>query len=65
MGSNGLLQFLVTIDSGIAELFLDADELVVLSHTVGAAHRTGLDLTTVGSHGDVGDGGILSLTRAV
>ena len=65
MGSNGLLQLLVTIDSGIAELFLDADELVVLGHTIGAAHRTGLDLTTVGSHGDVGDGGILSLTRAV
>lgn len=47
------------------ELFLDADELVVLSHTVGAAHRTGLNLAGVGSHGNVGNGGILGFARAV
>ncbi len=31
----GLLQLLVTINGTLAELLLDTDELVVLSHTVG------------------------------
>ena len=31
----GLLQLLVTIDGTVAQLLLDADELVVLGHTVG------------------------------
>ncbi len=61
----GLLQFLVTIHSQIAQLFFDAEQLVVLGHAVGTAQRTGLDLAAVGSHGDVGDGGVLGLARTV
>jgi hypothetical protein len=38
------------------ELFLDADELVVLGDTVGARGGTGLDLAAVGCDGDVSDG---------
>ena len=59
---NCLLQFLVTIHGEVAQFFLDAEELVVLGHAVGAAQGTGLDLAAVGGHGDVGDGGILGLT---
>ena len=40
-----LLQFAVAIFSRAAKFFLDADELVVLCHTVGTAHRTCLNLT--------------------
>ena len=39
-----LLQSFVTIASRAAQLFLDTDKLVVLSHTVGAAQRTSLNL---------------------
>ena len=60
-----LLQLLVAIHGEVAQFFLDAEQLVVLGHTVGAAQRTGLDLAAVGGHGDVGDGGVLSLTRTV
>ena len=35
--SEKLLQFLVSIDGTVAELLLDADELVVLGHAVAAA----------------------------
>ena len=63
MGHFGL--FAVAVLGGGAELFLDAEELVVLGHTVGAACRTGLDLAGVGSNGDVSDGGILGFARAV
>ena len=59
------LHALVTINGEITEFLLDAEELVVLSHTVGAAERTGLDLTRVGSHGDVSDGSIFSFARTV
>lgn len=58
-------QFLVTISSVATELFFDADELVVLSHTVGAAQRTSLNLTRVGSYSDVGDSSILGFARTV
>ena len=60
-----LLQLSETILSLCSELLLDADELVVLSHTVGTRERTCLDLTRVGSNCDVSDGSVLSLTRAV
>ena len=37
-----LFQFLITVSCIIAQLLFDADKLVVLSHTVGTAHRTRL-----------------------
>ena len=47
------------------EFLLDAEKLVVLRHPVGAAERTGLDLTGVGRHCDVGDGGVLRFAGTV
>ena len=35
----------LTVRCVIAQLLFDADKLVVLSHTVGTAHRTRLDLS--------------------
>ena len=58
-------QLLRPIHGEVAQFFLDAEQLVVLGHAVGAAQRAGLDLSAVGGHGDVGDGGVLSLARAV
>src|SRR3712207_4062371 len=49
---------------GRAELLLDADELVVLGQAVGAAEGSGLDLTAVGRHREVGDGGVLGFAGA-
>ena len=63
--SRGLLDALVAVDSEVTELFFDAEELVVLGHTVGTAERTGLDLTRVRSYSDVSDRSIFRLTRAV
>ena len=63
--SRELLDALVAVDSQVTELFFDAEELVVLSHTVGTAERTGLDLTRVRSHSDVSDGSIFRFARAV
>src|SRR5690606_16332194 len=40
-------------------------QLVVLGHPVAAAQRTGLDLGGGGGHGNIGDGGVLGLARAV
>lgn len=39
-----LAKLLIAIFCYATKLFLNADELVVLRHTVGTAHRTGLDL---------------------
>ena len=44
-GTSLLFQLLVTVLCGAAEFLFDANELVVLGHSVGTAHRTGLDLT--------------------
>ena len=60
-----LLQLLVHVLGCGTQLLLDADKLVVLGHTVGAAQGTSLDLAAVGSNSDVGDSGVLSLTGAV
>ncbi len=49
----------------VAQVFLDAQQLVVLGDAVGTAQRTGLDLARVGAHGDVGDGGVFRFARAV
>ena len=61
----GLFQFLVTVSGRIAQFFLDTDQLVVLGNAIRTAHGTSLDLSRVGSHCDVGDGGILRFTLAV
>ena len=49
----------------LAELLLDAQQLVVLGDPVGPGRGAGLDLAAVGGHGQVGDGGVLGLPRAV
>mmetsp|Transcript_117262 Transcript_117262/g.163140 ORF Transcript_117262/g.163140 Transcript_117262/m.163140 type:complete len:324 (-) Transcript_117262:619-1590(-) len=49
----------------VAELLLDAHELVVLGVALGAAGRAGLDLARAEAHGQVGDGHVLGLTGAV
>src|SRR6266581_1300636 len=48
-----------------AELFLDAEELVVLGDPVGARGGSGLDLAAVAGHRQIRDGGVLGLARAV
>ena len=46
-------------------MLLDAKELVVLRHAVGAAHRARLDLAGIEAHGDVGNGAVFRFARAV
>ena len=53
------------VGRGLAELLLDAQQLVVLGDPVAAGRRAGLDLAAVGGDGEVGDGGVLGLARAV
>ena len=60
-----LFELCVAVGGVVAELLLDAEQLVVLGHAVGAAQRTGLDLSAVGGNCDVGDCGVLGLTAAV
>lgn len=54
-----LLQLGIAVLCTGAEFFLNADELVVLGHTVCTRHRTRLDLAGVGGNSNVGDGCIL------
>src|SRR4051812_43831899 len=49
------------VPGGVAELGLDAEQLVVLRHPLGPRRGTGLDLTAVGRDGEVGDRGVLGL----
>ena len=42
-----------------AQLFLDAQELVVLGHPIGARRGAGLDLPRIAGHGQIGNGGVL------
>src|SRR5574343_736614 len=44
--------------TAIPELFLDTQQLVVLSDTLGTRERASLDLQRIGRHGDIGDGGV-------
>src|ERR1019366_9575497 len=53
------------ITCSIVQLLLDPQQLVVLGHPLGPSGGTALDLATVGRHGQVGDGRVLGLTRAV
>jgi hypothetical protein len=45
----------------VAQVFFDAQQLVVLCHTVGTGHRTCLDLQRVGTDGDIGNRRIFGL----
>src|SRR5690606_2697273 len=47
------------------QLFFDTQQTVVLGHTVGAAQRTGLDLTRGSTHRQVGDGAVFGFTGTV
>src|SRR5574341_57348 len=62
---NAIKYILAAIDRRVAELFLGADELVVLGNTVGAGEGAGLDLARVRGNGKVCDGGVLALSGAV
>ena len=58
-------QLLDAEDGVIAQLFLDAEELVVFRDPVRTAHGTGLDLAAVSRDGEVGDGAVFGFTGAV
>jgi hypothetical protein len=45
------------------EQLFDAQELIVFRQAIRAAERTGLDLTAVRRHGNVGAGRVLGFTR--
>ena len=63
---NGRLNLQVTgVDRGRAELFFDAEELVVFRDPIAAGSRAGFDLAGIGRDGDIGDGDILGLTGTV
>src|SRR5205085_3891685 len=49
----------------VAQVFFDAQQLVVFGDSVGARQRSGLDLSCVGSHGDVGDETVFGFARTV
>src|SRR5699024_7323070 len=49
----------------LAQLFFDAEQLVVLRNTVGTARCTGLDLAGIERNRDVRDGRVLGLARTV
>ena len=53
------------VDSVLPKQLLDAQELVVFRHAVGAAQRPGLDLAGVGRHGNVRDGRVFRLAGAM
>ena len=53
------------VGGGLAEVGLDAQQLVVLGHAVRAGRGAGLDLPAVRRHGEVGDRGVLGLAAAV
>src|ERR1043166_6876333 len=48
-----------------AQPLLDAEQLIVLTHSVSATQRAGLDLAGVGRHRDVGDGRVLGFARTM
>src|SRR5690606_14797274 len=50
---------------GVVELLLDAQQLVVFRDPLRTRRSTGLDLSAVGGHGEVGDRDVLGLARAV
>ncbi|BAC17851.1 conserved hypothetical protein [Corynebacterium efficiens YS-314] len=53
------------VDGCVTQQLLDAQQLVVLGHTVGTCRCTGLDLAAVQRDSQIGDGGVLGLTGTV
>src|SRR5512133_2996803 len=53
------------VEGDLTQIFFNAQQLVVLGHAVGAAQTAGLDLTGVGAHRNVGNGGVFGLARAM
>src|ERR1700683_5105258 len=53
------------VAGGIAEQFLDPQQLVVLRYPLTACGRAGLDLPAVGRDVQVGDRGVIGLAGAV
>ena len=49
------------VDRAAAQLFFNAQQLVVLCHTLGTAGSAGLDLAGVQGNGQIGNGGVLGL----
>src|SRR5580693_8933856 len=49
---------------GVAEQFLDAQQLVVLGHALAARGRPGLDLAAIGGDGEIGDRRVIGLAGA-
>ena len=49
----------------LAQLFLDAEQLIVLRNAVGTGRSAGLDLACIQSNSDVSDGSVLGLAGAV
>ncbi len=49
----------------VAEVFLDAQQLVVLGNALAACRSTGLDLAAADGNREVGDGGVLGLAGTV
>ncbi len=58
-------EVLSSIDRVASKLLFDTKQLVVLGQTLGAARSSGLDLTSAETDNNVGNGEVLSLTRAV
>src|SRR3954471_15766413 len=56
---------LAAIERLLAELLLDAQELIVFGGPIGTRKGAGLDLPAIGGDGEIGDGGILGLARTV
>src|SRR5680860_588636 len=53
------------VPRGVVELFLDAEQLVVLRDPLGPRRGTGLDLAAVRGDREVRDGGVLCLPGTV
>ena len=49
----------------LAQLFLDAEQLIVLCNAVSTRRSTGLDLASVQCNSDISDGCVLGLTGTV
>ena len=48
-----------------AQLLLNPEQFVIFTDAVGPGKRAGLDLSGIGGHGQMGDGGVFGLAGAV
>ena len=55
----------ISVTCGFVQCFLDAQQLIVLSDTIRTAQGTGLNLSGIGSNGNIRNGGILRFTASV